>query len=41
MIIYYALKRYIDDNNVEYSTMPYSVRGSLFMWKTWLMKWNM
>lgn len=40
MIIYYALWRYIDDDNIEYYTMPYSLRGSLFMWKTWLLKWN-
>lgn len=40
MVIYYAICRYIDDDNIEYYTMPYSLRGSLFMWKTWLLKWN-
>lgn len=40
MVIYYAICRYIYDDNIEYYTMPYSLRGSLFMWKTWLLKWN-
>lgn len=38
--IYYALKCYRDGDRIEYYTMPYSLRGSLFMWRTWLRYWD-
>ena len=40
IIIYYALKCYRGGDRIEYYTMPYSLRGSLYMWRTWLRYWN-
>ena len=40
IVIYYAVKRYRGGDRIEYYTMPYSLRGSLYMWRTWLRYWN-